>query len=222
MTWVLFASWTSLVVPLFLNWNPEASRNPAWTNQARRPAVPTGARDGERRLPRACASCQRHGKRGPSVPSRRTPCSAFPTPLWTGADARPQAAQASSSSISIQPTGTTLARLRRVVKTEQLTGRAAIAGLPEREHRTPGNRLRAPCDDCRDLNPDCAPRNAPTSAPAVPSADLRNHAAAMNDDLVNLKPDQQPDDEETEPGNLSPTPPPPRRNRTRTPTQRSP
>ena len=80
----------------------------------------------------------------------------------------------------------------------EVGGRASSPCAPGRRHvDTPGHGFCAPSDDLRDVGPQRRLEARPTSAPAVLSADLGRHTAAMNDDdVVNLTLDNRLDGEE--------------------------
>lgn len=80
----------------------------------------------------------------------------------------------------------------------EVGGRASSPCAPGRHFQgrryvdSPGHGLCAPSDDLRDVGPQRRLEARPTSAPAVLSADLSRHTAAINDDdLVNLTLDNQ-------------------------------
>ena len=127
---LLWACW-----PWFPLWFPYFERE---YSGRRKPSVDESgpAPDGHKRFsrgssspPRACASRQRHGKRtGSSFQTAASVQRVFHTAL--DGKRRPHDAQASSSSISINQTASSLARLRRVGKTGSYQA-GHLVGLPE-------------------------------------------------------------------------------------------
>ena len=123
---------------------------------------PAPFREARARRPSASASCRRHRNARAVRPRPSHSVQRVPTPPWTDARAGRQAAQASSSSISIN-------RTERVYRGSAALRRWAVVGLfvglAERRDRRrpvdkPGNRLCAPPDELRDVLPQNLSRRA--------------------------------------------------------------
>lgn len=174
MTYFGCASHGSLARSLIFSGNPVALRGPSRTIPARRPMVSSPSCEAQVRLPSACASCRRYGRRAGRP--HRTPfhhVQHVPTPPRASDPHPPPSCTGLNVLVLDQPDGTSLSRLRRAEKTRSCRA-VLLVGLAERRGcrrpvDQPGNRLCAPPDDLRDVGPSDSSKRAARSRQPSPA-----------------------------------------------------